>query len=171
MTKDEHDNFVLQEEEDDQELVEEEFEDYHKSHLNAMMDLQRQYNLRTRNVVVDPPKKAPKGQALASQPTKNQPRREMVQQKPAQKYFPKASPSKEKELPKESIPKEKDLHKEEIKKELLIVESPAPHFNMQNEISKIKISVPYNEILRNIEYKGHLSKMIKSEDSSYSLNL
>ena len=51
-------------------------------------------------MVVDPPKKALEGQALASQPTKNQPRREVVQQRPAEKYFPKDSPPKDTKLPK-----------------------------------------------------------------------
>ena len=36
VTKSEHDHFVSQEDEDDQEPVEEEFEDYHKAYLNAM---------------------------------------------------------------------------------------------------------------------------------------
>lgn len=71
VTTDEHDSFVLQKEEDDQDLVEEEFEDNHKAYLNAMMDLQKKYNLRRRNVVVDPPKKAPQGQASTSQHAKN----------------------------------------------------------------------------------------------------
>jgi hypothetical protein len=42
---------------------------------------------------------------------------------------------------------------------------------LQNEISKIKISLPFNEILKNPEYKGQLSKMIKSEESSNFVNL
>ena len=63
VTKDEHDSFASQEEEYDQEPIEEESEDYHKAYLNSIMDLQRQYNLRSRNVVVDPPKKALEGQA------------------------------------------------------------------------------------------------------------
>ena len=79
LKKDEHASFVSQEEEYDQDLVEEEFEDYQKYYLNAMMDLKRKYNLRSINVVVDPPKKAPKGQASSSQPAKNMPRREIVQ--------------------------------------------------------------------------------------------
>lgn len=62
---------------------EEQSKDYHKAYLNDMMDLQRQYNLRSKNVVVDPPKKDLEGQAIASHPTKNFPRREMAQQKPA----------------------------------------------------------------------------------------
>ena len=35
-TKSEHDNFVSQEDEGDQETIEEESEDYHKAYLNAM---------------------------------------------------------------------------------------------------------------------------------------
>ena len=65
-TKNDHDNFVSQEEEDDQEPIEEDYEDYHKAYLNATIDLQRKYNLRKKNAVVDPPKKVPKGQASTS---------------------------------------------------------------------------------------------------------
>ena len=63
LTKEEHDNFVSHEEEEEnyQGLVEEESEDCQKAYLNTMMDLQRQYNLRNMNVVIDPPKKAPEG--------------------------------------------------------------------------------------------------------------
>lgn len=61
LTKSKHDNFVSQEDENDQEPREEEFEDYHKAYLNAMTNLQKQYYLRNKNVVVDPPKKAPEG--------------------------------------------------------------------------------------------------------------
>ena len=52
--------------------------------------------MRNINVVVGPPKKAPEGLASASQPAKSQPRREVVQQKPAEKYFPKDTPPKDK---------------------------------------------------------------------------
>ena len=38
-------------------------------------------------------------------------------------------------------------------------------------MSKIKIYVPFNEILRNPEYRGQLSKMIKFEESFDSLNI
>ena len=110
VTMDDHDSFVSQEEEkDDQDLLEEEFANYHKAYLNSMMDLQRQYNIRSINVVVDPPKKSPEGQTSSIHSTNNLPKREMVQQNPAKKSFPKSSPSKEKELPKENIPKEKEL--------------------------------------------------------------
>ena len=160
---------MSQEEEGDQEPIKEESEDYHKAYLNAIKDLLMQYNLRNKNVVVDPPKKALEGKASASHPTKNQHRKEVVQQKPAKKDLPKASPPKDKEIPKESIPKEKDLQREEIKRDL--VERSAPPFNLQSEFVKIRIVVPFNEILRIPEYRGQLSKMLKSEETSDTLNL
>jgi hypothetical protein len=42
---------------------------------------------------------------------------------------------------------------------------------MQSEFAKIKIVVPFNEILRNPKYRGKLSKMIKSEETFDTLNL
>ena len=87
--------------------------------------------------------------------------KEVVQQKPAEKDLPKASPHKDKDLPKESISKEKDLQREEIKRDL--IERSTPPFNLQSEFFKIKIVVPFNEIFRILEYRGHLSKMIKSK--------
>ena len=33
-------------------------------------------------------------------------------------------------------------------------------FNMQNELSKIKISIPFNKLLRNNEYRENITKML-----------
>jgi hypothetical protein len=67
------------------------------------------------------------------------------------------------------VPKEKDLQKEEIKRDL--IERSAPPFNLQAEISKVKITVPFNQIIRIPKYRGKLSHMIKSEETSDTLNL
>ena len=87
---------MSQEDEGDQEPREDRSEDYYRTYLNVMSDLQRQYNLRNINVVVGPPKKAPKGQALASQPAKDQHMKEVVQQKIIEKDIPKDAPPKDK---------------------------------------------------------------------------
>ena len=68
------------------------------------------------------------GQASASQPTKTQPEKKVVQQKPIDKDVPKAALPKDKELPKEMVPKEKDLKREEIKRDP--IERYAPPFNL-----------------------------------------
>ena len=92
-----------------------------------------------------------------------------MQQRPKEKEVPKATPPKDKEIPKETVPKEKDLLREEIKRDP--IERYAPPFNFQAEISKIKIVAPFKEILRIPKYRGQLSHMIKSEETSNTLNL
>ena len=86
-----------------------------------------------------------------------------------EKDIPKATPPKDKGLPNEVVPKEKDLQKEEIKRDP--IERYVPPFNLHVEISKIKVVVPFNEILRIPEYRGQLSHMIKSEETSNTVNL
>ena len=92
-----------------------------------------------------------------------------MQQKPIEKDDPKDAPPKDKELPKEMVRKEKDLQREEIRRDP--IERSAPPFNLQAEISKVKIVVPFNEIIRILEYRGQLSHMIKFEETSDTLNL
>lgn len=60
---------------------------------------------------------------------------------------------------------------DEVNKDHITIKRSVPPFILQTEISKIKIFVPFNEILRNPKYRGQLSKMIKYEESFDSLNL
>ena len=59
VTKDQHDNFVIQEDEGDQEHIRSDLEDPHIAYLNALSEFNRQYELRNRSVGVSPPKKVP----------------------------------------------------------------------------------------------------------------
>ena len=118
---------------------------------------------------VAPPRRVPQGQSSASQPAKAHPRKEVVQHKPIEKDIPKATPPKYKELPKEVVPRERDLQREEIKRDL--IERSATPFNLQVEISKVKIAIPFTEIIRIPEYRGQLSQMIKSKETSDTLNI
>ena len=43
------------------------------------------------------------------------------------------------------------------------VERISSGFNLQNELSKLKISVPFNELLRNTEYRNTITKMVKNQ--------
>ena len=69
---------MTQEDENDQEPIGDELEDSHTTYLNALSEFNRKYELRNRSVVVAPPKKVAQGQASTSQPTKIQPRKEVV---------------------------------------------------------------------------------------------
>ena len=55
ITKDQHDNFVTQEDEGDQEHIGDESEDSYIAYLNALSKFNRQYELRNKSVVVSPP--------------------------------------------------------------------------------------------------------------------
>ena len=46
-------------------------------------------------------------------------------------------------------------------------------FNLQSELSKIKISIPFNELLRNNEYREKITRMVKKEGDcqQYTLEL
>ena len=43
------------------------------------------------------------------------------------------------------------------------VERVRTGFNLQNELSKLKIYVPFNELLRNNEYRNTITKMVKGQ--------
>ena len=46
---------------------------------------------------------------------------------------------------------------------LVDVEKVTSIFNLQNEISKLKISIPFNEFLRNNEYTDTITRMVKGQ--------
>ena len=54
-------------------------------------------------------------------------------------------------------------NKKEISKEN---EKTITSFSLQNEISKIKISIPFNELLKNNEYRKEITKMVKLKEKS-----
>ena len=59
----------------------------------------------------------------------------------------------------------------EIRKEIVIPREKLSSFNLGNEISKIKISLSFNEILRNFEYRAQLIKKLKAKEVSVSTNM
>ena len=36
-------------------------------------------------------------------------------------------------------------------------------FNLQSELAKLKMSIPFNELLRNQEYRDTITKMVKNQ--------
>jgi hypothetical protein len=64
---------------------------------------------------------------------------------------------KQKEEPQKKVPKPR---KETVIKEL---EKTFSSFNFESEMAKIKISVPFNELIKNSEYRNQIIKMLKME--------
>ena len=42
-----------------------------------------------------------------------------------------------------------------------------PMFNLQNKIAKLKVSIPFNELLRNQEYRDTIMKMIANQGEAH----
>lgn len=75
----------------------EESKEYHKGYQNVMLDFQKQYNLRNRNAVVNPPKNPSTNQASTSQPNKDVSNKD-VQKKDEEKDHLQKDMSKDKDL-------------------------------------------------------------------------
>ena len=61
-------------------------------------------------------------------------------------------------------PQNKIEKTKEVKKQGLIdVEKNVSNFNLQTDLSKVKNYIPFNELLRNREYRDNITNMVKSQ--------
>jgi hypothetical protein len=72
---------------------------------------------------------------------------------------------KQKEEPPKKVPETK---RDAIIKE---VEKTQSSFSFESEMEKIKNYVPFNELIRNVEYRSQIIKMLKMEEASDTLNV
>jgi hypothetical protein len=182
LTKEEHDQFMDASEiflQDEEERVSVEREDYEIGLQNAIMQFQRQYNLRNQKVPPNPPKgNPPKGnptkEAQNNIPSSSQPKKDSAAKdsvKAAKDSTVKYSAAKdtvEKGKQKEEPQKKLLTRKEMVTKE---VEKTSSSFDFESEMAKIKISVPFNELIKNSEYINQIIKMLKMGQTSDTLNI
>ena len=73
-----------------------------------------------------------------------------------------SKPTDNKDQPKQkNPPQELPMKSVDNKRELTVVEAPVKPFSFESEVAKIKMSLPFNELCRNPEYKNRLMKMLK----------
>ena len=69
------------------------------------------------------------------------------------------------------VPKEVEDRAQKIKepkqKTPMDVDKIYSMFNLQSELAKLKISIPFNELLRNQEYKNTITKMISNQGETH----
>ena len=145
LTEEEHNMF---EQEGGNEEFEKETKQYQRGYLHAMDDVQRKIRLRKREVFIN------KGKANPNQPSTSS-----------------LNVEKGKEVQKESFVNkevENEIQRGKIMKQVapIDVERVGSGFNLQNELSKLKIYVPFNELLRNNEYRDTITKMVKGQGES-----
>ena len=114
-----------------------------------MIAFQRQLNLRNRDVVIsNPQKKVVDNQASTSVPNNKT-------------NFRGSNDNQNRAKDKAPI-QDSPVKNIENKKEFVIVDKTIIPFIFETEISKIKVSLPFNEICRNNECKNKLLKMLKN---------
>ena len=155
VTKEEHDRFAT----DSTSQRQEEYDDYQKGYQNEMVEVQRQLGLRKREVpITNPAKKS------ITQHAVNNSDKATTEKDNADKDHLESQKGKK--------PMAKVVNKvPEVRKEITILKENLTSFNLENEISKIKISLPFNEILRNYEYTAQLIRMLKMDELSVSTNI
>lgn len=131
------------------------------------MHFQRKYNLRNQKVPQNPPKgNLPKSNltkyAQSNVPYSSQPQKDSTVKDST------AKDATDKGKQKEEPPKKILTRKETVPKE---VEKNPSSFDFESEMAKINISVPFNELIRNSEYKSHIIEMLKMGQTSDTLNI
>ena len=113
--------------------------------MHAIDDVQRKIKLRNIDVTVN------KGRFHQNQPSNNQQNTEKRSEKQNEPIIYKESENK--------IEKTK-----EVKQPALVdVEKVVSTFNLQTEISKLKVSIHFNELLRNRQYRDKIKDMVRSQ--------
>ena len=144
-----------------------------------MIAFQRQLNLRNKDVIISEPQKKVNQEKTSTNvqnkeakvipvvPRSGKGKEVVITEPVANKDVIITKPTDNKDQPKQKIPPQELPAKSMDKKgELTIAEAPIKPFNFESEVAKIKLSLPFNELCRNPEYKNQLLKMLKSGDKS-----
>jgi len=124
-------------------VLEEELEEYQRGYMNALSTQQHRYSLRNRDVPAKPIQKrkeveVAKNDSLATQ------------RKGKEAIGLESSKYKSVEQPQQLV-----ISKEKERKETPVKEAEkTPTFSLENEISKLKLSIPLTEIMKNSSYRG-----------------
>jgi hypothetical protein len=116
----------------------------------------------------NPPKGNPTKEAHSNIPSSSQSKKDFAAKDSPPKYSATkgvVDKGKQKEEPHKKI---LEARKETVTKE---VEKTSSSFNLQSEMAKIKIYVPFNELIKNSEYRNQIIKMLKMEQASDTLNI
>ena len=144
LTEEDHDMFSQV---DDKTLTEE-LEQYHKGYMHAIDDI-RKIKLRSRDVAIN------KGSLNPNHPSSSQTGLGEGNEKQKE---PVASREVEKETG--------NVRELEQMTPVKLGKTP-PMFNLQNKLDKLKVLIPFSELLRNQEYRDTITNMIANQGESH----
>jgi len=141
-------------------VLEEESEEYQRGYMNALSTQQQRYSLRNRDVSAKPIQKKKDGEAAKNDSS-------TTQRKGKEAVGPESSKSKSTEQSQQQTTSKKKERKEIPVKEV----EKTPDFSLENEISKLKLSIPLTEIMKNNSYRGQIYKMLNLDPMSDMVNV
>jgi len=141
-------------------VLEEESKEYQRGYMNSLSTQQQRYYLQNRDV---PAKKIQKRKE--DETTKKD--LSATQRKGKEAVVPESSKSKSTEQSQQPTTSKEKERKEIPVKEVEIT----PAFSLENEISKLKMSIPLTEIMKNNSYRGQISKMLNLDPMSDMVNV
>jgi hypothetical protein len=156
LTKEDHHQFMDENDKfmkDNDDILSLETKEFKKGYQNAIMQLQKQYNLKRKKVSANPTRELQINTPSSRQPKKDNSKKDAMEK------------GKSKEEPTKKI---REARKEAIIKE---VEKAASPFNFDSEMAKINFFVPFNELIKNAKYKDQIIKILKMEEAPDTLNV
>lgn len=142
-------------------VLEEESDDCPKGYMNALSAQQRQYSLRNRDVTISPIQKRKELQMKNDAEKKG---KELAN--PSSSKAPTATNTSN-EKNQQSTAKEQSKKKDPPIKEV----EKSPSFNLENEISKLKVSMALTELVKNNAYKSQVYKVLQIDSVSDMVNV
>lgn len=142
-------------------VLEDDLDDYQQGYMNALTAQQKQYSLRSRDVPISPLQK--RNEAQPKNDSFN------IQKKGKEPTNPTSSkgPSANEKTNQQSVAKEKLEKKDPPVKEVDKVSA----FSLENGIAKLKVSIPLTKVMKNINYKHQVSKILNIDPLSNMANV
>ena len=142
--------------------LEEESNEYQRGYMNVLIAQQRQYSLINIYFPINPIQKRKE----VSEPKNDSP---VAQKKGKEIVDPTTSksPSANERSNHPIVSREKDEKKDVLAKEV----EKTSIFSLENEIAKLKVSIPLTELMKNSSYKGQVSKILNFDPLSDMVNV
>lgn len=141
-------------------FLEDESDDYQQGYMNTLTSQQKQYLLRSRDVQVSPVQK--RKEAQSKNDSSNIPKKRKEPTDPTSSKGPSTNNIAKEKNNQKSAAKEKFEKKDPSVKEVDKVLA----FSLENEISKLKISISLTELMKNKSYKHQVSKILNIDPLS-----
>lgn len=148
-------------------VLEAESIDYQRDYMNALTAQKKQYSLRSRYVPVNPIQKRKYVQSKNDSSNTKKKGKELVDLNSSKVPSTSITANEKKNQQKDGATKEKTDKKDIRVKEVEKVSS----FNLESEIGKLKVSTPLAELVKNRNYKHHVSRILQIYPLSDMVNV